>query len=246
MTDENLARLASVTELLPGMPRHLVAVAAGREPASPELVAAADALEEAAERGAMAEMRDRQRAFRERMWNDACPAQCVNATFGRAKPQQDPEGVVSSWLDSPSRVLLLPGPSSHGKTWVAWAVGGQARARGQWVAGWPVPDLMMMLRPSEIDPALPEKTQITAREADLLILDDLGKETPSSWTIEQLWMILNARVRGTTRSLRTIVTTNLGYEELLPMYGDSVMRRLVESAVIARIEGEVITPDPMF
>ena len=63
------------------------------------------------------------------------------------------------------------------------------------------------------------------RERKLLIIDDLGAETPSEWWLSAFGDLVDARMRG---ERKTILTTNLSGQELRERYGDRVIRRLVE------------------
>ena len=59
--------------------------------------------------------------------------------------------------------------------------------------------------------------------ADLLHIDDLGAEHRTDWVLEQLYTILNARYED-ERS--TLVTSNLGREELAEQLGERIVSRL--------------------
>lgn len=242
MNDSQPVRLGDLP-VPAGMPAHLLPIASGREKPSAELLALADALEAQAERDAIDDMRARQRAFRERAWDQSCPAPFRQAALDGIEPPQDRGGVVTGWLDQPLRNLILTGSSRRGKSHVAYAIGNEARRRGQWVAGFLVTDLLECLRPSEVDPARSERTRQTVRGADLLILDDLGPESQTPWTVEQLWDVLEARIATGTR---LIATTNLSYAELERAYGPRIVYRLVENAVIVKFEGPPMKPAPLF
>lgn len=71
--------------------------------------------------------------------------------------------------------------------------------------------------------------------ADLLILDDLGRERVTDWATERLYVLVNARY-GEMRP--TIATTNLLPSELvaLPQYGP-IVSRLLDGCQAVRIEG---------
>jgi len=97
-----------------------------------------------------------------------------------------------------------------------------------------VPSLLDELRawvghPEEKDPLL------RYTWADLLILDDLGRERVTDWATERLYVLVNARY-GALRP--TIATTNLRPSELvaLPQYGP-IVSRLLDGRQAVRIEG---------
>ncbi|WP_176955565.1 ATP-binding protein [Sinosporangium album] len=165
-------------------------------------------------------------------------------------PDQDPGGRVSGWLESGSRTLLIAGENSRGKTWSAFAVGNQAAAVAplpMWVVAWNSADLDAALRPSSPNC---DKVMEHASECDLLILDDLGAEKVTEWTLEQLYRIVDARVRNRRR---LVVTTNLPYDErgfsgstapagpvtpnLVGRYGHRITERLIHEATMVRVTG---------
>jgi DNA replication protein DnaC len=61
-------------------------------------------------------------------------------------------------------------------------------------------------------------------EADLLILDDLGAEFTTQFTVSCLYNLLNTRYN---RGLSTVISTNLSDEELQAKYEDRIFSRLV-------------------
>ena len=58
---------------------------------------------------------------------------------------------------------------------------------------------------------------------DLLHIDDLGAEHRTEWVLEQLYTIINGRYED-ERS--TIVTSNLGPDELAEQLGERIVSRL--------------------
>lgn len=157
------------------------------------------------------------------------PARYAGAGIADLDREQDPDGKVAAWLDTPSATLLLAGPVGTGKTHAAYAVANAALDRGMLTVAVAVPDLLATMRPGG-DSALAAR----ARAADLLVLDDLGAEKPSEWTGEQLSALLDARVRDERRQ---VVTTNSPYSELAARLGERSMSRLTGGATIVRFTG---------
>lgn len=76
---------------------------------------------------------------------------------------------------------------------------------------------------------------IRAKSAGLLVLDDVGAEKPSEWTIETAFVLLDHRYAW----LRpTVLTTNLPPERLGEWVGERAMSRLLQTATIVRMDGE--------
>lgn len=63
-------------------------------------------------------------------------------------------------------------------------------------------------------------------ECDLLIIDDLGTEFSSQFTVSCLYNLLNTRQN---RGLATIISTNLSAEELARKYEDRIYSRIIGS-----------------
>lgn len=69
--------------------------------------------------------------------------------------------------------------------------------------------------------------------AELVVLDDLGREKSTDWVIERLYVLVNERYN---QRRPTIVTTNYTPGELNDRGYDALMSRLTEAADIVRIE----------
>jgi DNA replication protein DnaC len=136
---------------------------------------------------------------------------------------------IFDWYSGPRRTLVLSGPVGVGKSYAAYALTNQAVHDGVDVAAWTVADFVADAAP-EGDPG----AMATARTVSLLLLDDLGAEKASEWRVEQIVMLLDARIRN---GLRQIVTTNAGYSDLAVRYGDRVMSRLTGGAAIVKFTG---------
>jgi hypothetical protein len=204
---------------------------------------------EAAER---AELRER---GRRRLWDERVPLLYSGASLDRLHAQQDPDGRARGYLDSGRPNLLVMGPSRRGKTYLCYAIGNEARTRGIQCVAWTAPELSNALwverHETREDVSARRGTLHLAQTADLVYIDDLGRERPDqfgAW-LERLWLVLDTRVR---QGLRTVVSANATDAQgkavdrvraagcLRERYGDPIARRLFEGSVAVWVDGDVL------
>lgn len=116
--------------------------------------------------------------------------------------------VAQRFADKPEGWLLLEGAYGCGKTHLAAAVGNTRIEAGDFVIFITAPDLLDHLR-SAYGPSSEmgyDATFERIRNANLLIIDDLGVENPSPWAQEKLFQLLNHRY---SYELPTVITTNV-------------------------------------
>lgn len=118
---------------------------------------------------------------------------------------------------APAGFFILVGETGTGKTHLAAAIANARLEAGDAVLFAVVPDFLDHLRASydrrrrqgssddADDVASYDELFGRCRNADLLILDDLGAESPTDWAREKLFQLVNHRV---VARLPTVVTTN--------------------------------------
>lgn len=79
-----------------------------------------------------------------------------------------------------------------------------------------------------------ERLSDAAREAPLLLLDDLGAAKPSSWLFEQMHALADHRYR---ELLPTLVTSNYAPEDLASRVGSPAASRLLEACPPVEVPG---------
>lgn len=184
-----------------------------------------------------AERLNRQREARESLWRSRLPRRYANASLRALRDQQSPSQ-LAVWLAAEVGVtdralnLLLAGPSRRGKTYAAYALGNTHVAEGGHAVAWSLADLNAALRPDGDDTAYDRVTSVA-----LLVLDDVGREQVSAWTLEQLQRILDHRNR---EGLRTVFTTNLDRAGLTERYGEPIVARMLDDCQVIRVNGEPI------
>ncbi|WP_322795530.1 ATP-binding protein [Tepidiforma sp.] len=120
---------------------------------------------------------------------------------------------ASAFAENPQGWLVLQGTNGCGKTHLAAAIANRALESGRSVFFAVVPDLLDYLRASFApgrDAPYDELFE-RVRNADLLVLDDLGAQATTPWAQEKLYQVVNYRhIAG----LPTVVTTDQSLDAL--------------------------------
>lgn len=139
--------------------------------------------------------------------------------------------------------LVLLGPSGTGKTHLAAAIANDLLEQGRHAFFMVVPDLLDHLRSAFSPDAETPYDDLfeQVREAPVLILDDLGAHSATSWAEEKLFQVLNHRFN---RELPTIITTRVPMEKqeeaVRSRLTDPVLSQVCVTAVDASAEAQVL------
>ena len=139
-------------------------------------------------------------------------------------------------VDPKAQGLMLMGGYGTGKTHLAVAIlreTAEAGIPGMFVV---VPDLLGKMRASfDRKDGKADELVTTAKNAPLLVLDDLGAENPRPWVVELVYVLINHRYE---HMLPTVITTNYSGKELEAVFGRRIMSRLAEMTVPVNIRAE--------
>lgn len=165
-------------------------------------------------------------------WLATCPQRFAEANLATLDQPSEIVEPLLAWLDR-ARVgtgdnLVLTGPVGPGKTHAALAVARELHFAGQPMHFVPCAELLDQLRPDG------GKDVTTFTAAAVLVLDDLGSERPTEWSIDRLSMVLNRRWLDRRP---TVVTTNLAGKQLVELYGTRMHDRLRDGAVVLQVGG---------
>ena len=126
-------------------------------------------------------------------------------------------------LSSPS--LILYGNTGLGKTHLSLAIANKAIEKGFNVVDGSAHNLLSEIEKEHFGRLKTDDSpEDNVLNADLLILDDLGAEFSTSFTVSMVYNIINTRI---LKGLPTIISTNLWYDEISDKYGNRVYSRII-------------------
>ena len=131
-------------------------------------------------------------------------------------------------FSSASPSLLFRGGPGLGKTFLSACIAREVASNGFSVAYESAPRALGEFEAQRFsrDEAERDAASVKVRdylECDLMILDDLGTEMTTSFTISALYQLVNTRL---IESRQTIISTNLSDEEIVRRYGPQTASRL--------------------
>jgi DNA replication protein DnaC len=169
-------------------------------------------------------------------------------TFASFKPYLSPtatkaaekvENYLKCWEENKEagRGLYFCGGVGTGKTHLAVAVMNELMQRKRVPSLFvTVPEFLDNLREAYMIPGRDlDEWMDTVKNADLLVLDDLGSERPTEWVRERLFVIVNHRYR---EALPTLFTSNIGPKDLASQLGERTASRIIAMCDWISLEGE--------
>ncbi len=156
---------------------------------------------------------------------------------GTTKAVEKVQQYLAAWEENreAGRGLYFCGDVGSGKTHLAVAVMNELMTRKRVPSLFvTVPELLDNLRGAYKEPGQDmDEWMAAVKNADLLVLDDLGSERVTEWVQERIFVIVNHRYR---EALPTLFTSNIGPEQLPAQLGERTASR-----IIAMCEGIELT-----
>ncbi len=127
-----------------------------------------------------------------------------------------------------SKSLLMRGATGLGKTHLSLAIANEVIEKGASVIYVTAPDILSKLEREHFTHQYQqnEDTFNSLLKADLLIIDDLGTEFITPFTISCVYNMVNSRLLSGSP---TIISTNLSLSELITTYSQRFVSRLIGS-----------------
>lgn len=130
--------------------------------------------------------------------------------------------------------LFIAGPMGTGKTHLAAAIANQIMQQGRAVICMTMIDLLERIKRTYAKGDVDEGSVLRIyKTVPLLIIDDMGKETPTEWAVSTIYNIINGRYEA---YLPTIITTNYDADALIARMTPSQTRdKTTAEATIDRL-----------
>ena len=153
-------------------------------------------------------------------------------SFSGAHPSiQEAFQEAYKFAQNPNGWLVLIGPNGSGKTHLAAAIANQNLSDGAVVLFTVVPDLLAHLRATFAPTSTEAYDQRFSkmREAELLVLDDLGSHQSSPWANEKLFQLLNYRYNS---GYPTVITAN---KQGLTGLDERILSRISDTSLVTTV-----------
>ena len=146
---------------------------------------------------------------------------------------------ASHFTPKRAKNLLMSGAPGLGKTFLSACIAREVVARGYSVVYDTAIHIFSCLEKQKFGGGTEEELRMAERimECDLLILDDLGTEMPTSFIAPALYSIVNGRIMA---KIPTIISTNYNIEQLSSRYTPQITSRLAGEFDILSFAGQDI------
>lgn len=131
-------------------------------------------------------------------------------------------------FDSESESLYMHGATGLGKTHLSLAIANIVAENGYRVIYDSAQNLLSSLEKEKFSYSGSNEREKEILECDLLIIDDLGSEFSTQFTVAALYNIINTRIN---RSKPVIISTNLSETELEAKYTQRITSRIIGNYV---------------
>lgn len=130
--------------------------------------------------------------------------------------------------------LLMTGETGLGKTHLSLAIAGRAAKKGYSVVYGSAQNLLSSLENEKFGRSTAGAEQ-AIQECDLLIIDDLGAEFSTQFTVSAVYNIINTRLM---MSKPTIISTNMSLYEIEEKYSQRIASRILGNYILMEFVGK--------
>lgn len=144
----------------------------------------------------------------------------------------------ANYFDMDSVSIFMYGETGLGKTHLSLAIAGEVIKKGYGVIYGTAQNLLTQLERERFGRAKEDNdTDKMLLQCDLLILDDLGTEFSTQFTVAEIYNIVNTRMLS---GRPTIINTNLSMKQLQDKYSQRITSRIIGEYQMLRFSGKDI------
>jgi DNA replication protein DnaC len=152
---------------------------------------------------------------------------------------------VGNFGSANEKNMLFCGPTGVGKTWMAACIAAELMARGVTVLYQSAPSLYNTIYEYRYKASREDAYESTVYknilEVELLIIDDLGTESPTAARYAELLTILDTRsANDGKKPCKIIISTNIDLKKLFEYYDERIVSRIIGGFDIYRFVGDDI------
>lgn len=139
---------------------------------------------------------------------------------------------IDNFSMTEERNLFFSGSTGVGKTFMCSCIAKELLDKGYTVMYQTAPSLFNIINQSKMNHSFDQNSDELCYknilEVDLLIIDDLGTETPSPARYADFLTVINTRqLNNAQKSCKTIISTNLDASKMLEWYTERVVSRII-------------------
>ena len=137
-------------------------------------------------------------------------------------------------FDETSGNIIMMGNSGLGKTHLSLAIAGEAAKKGYSVIYGSAQNLLSSIENEKFGRSSGVGAEQSIHDCDLLIIDDLGAEFSTQFTVSAVYNIINTRL---LLSKPTIISTNMSMGEIEDRYTQRVASRILGNFIMMSFKG---------
>lgn len=148
------------------------------------------------------------------------------------------EGFVHNFDKETAKNLLFSGSTGLGKTFLCHCIAKELLDKGKtviYLTAFGLFRILEQFRFNQSEASLSSEQLNAVLTCDLLIIDDLGTELSNSFTLSELFNIINARL---LENRKMLISTNLNSEQIIDTYGQRIFSRISSSFEALEFYGE--------
>ncbi len=137
-------------------------------------------------------------------------------------------------FDEKSGNIIMMGNTGLGKTHLSLAIAGEAAKKGYSVIYGSAQNLLSNIENEKFGRSQGVGAEQSILDCDLLIIDDLGAEFSTQFTVSAVYNIINSRLLS---SKPTIISTNMTMDEIEERYTQRVASRILGNFIMMNFKG---------